>query len=138
MVKDLTATVQVTVEVRVRFPTGHSGLKDLVLLQFQLRFDPWPWNFHMHGCGKKKEKKKIPTTEAWVAAEAKVRPRAKKKRKRIWHCHSCRVSHTGSDSIPGPGTSICCGHLKKKMRRSCQKDTESDLKVLSLAKFRTI
>ena len=47
---------------------------------------------------------------------------------RILHCHICGVGRScGSDTIPGPGTSICseCGHLKKKKRISSMKLSES-------------
>ena len=45
-VKNLTVAAQVTAEVWVQSLTQCSGLKDLALLQLQLRFDPWPGNFH--------------------------------------------------------------------------------------------
>ena len=44
-VKNPSAVTQVTLEVQVRSPALHSGLKDPTLLQ--LRFDPWHRNFYM-------------------------------------------------------------------------------------------
>ena len=47
-------------------------VKDVVLPQLWLRFDPWPRNFHMQGDGKKKKKKKkkknvfLPSLLLWV------------------------------------------------------------------------
>ena len=52
-VKNLTATVQVTVEAQVKSLARHRGLKYSALLQLwcrlkpQVRFHPWPGNFHM-------------------------------------------------------------------------------------------
>ena len=63
-VKNLALAAWVTVEVQVRSPTWHSGLKDLVLPQLQcqsqlrLRFNPRPRN--CHGCGQKRKKNSIP------------------------------------------------------------------------------
>ena len=46
-VKNLTTVARVTAEAQVQSLAQHSGLRDLALLQLQLRFDPWPRNFHM-------------------------------------------------------------------------------------------
>ena len=46
-VKNLIAAVQVTVEVQVQFLAWCSGLKDPMLLQLWLRFNPRLRNFHM-------------------------------------------------------------------------------------------
>ena len=43
-VKNPTTAAQVAVEVQVSFRARHSGLRDLTLLQLQLRFNPWPGN----------------------------------------------------------------------------------------------
>ena len=43
----MTASAQVPAEVQVRSPAQGSGLKDMALLQLQLRFDSWPRNGHM-------------------------------------------------------------------------------------------
>ena len=46
-VKNLTAEAQVTVEAWIHRPLAqHSGLKNPVLSQLQIRFNPWLWNFH--------------------------------------------------------------------------------------------
>ena len=47
-VKNPTAAGQVTEEVWVQSPAHLSGLKDPLLPQLWLRFNPWPGNFHMH------------------------------------------------------------------------------------------
>ena len=46
-VKNSTAVAGVTAEVWVRSLAQSSGLKDLVVLQLQLRFSPWPGNIHV-------------------------------------------------------------------------------------------
>ena len=64
-VKTPTVAAWVPVEEQVRSLPGHSGLKDLALLQLQhrtqlqLRFNPWPGTCVRHGCGHKKKKLKI-------------------------------------------------------------------------------
>ena len=62
-VKNLTAAVQVAVEVQVQSPAQHSGLKDLVLLELSVDCS-CGWNsipglgiFICHGCGHKILKK---------------------------------------------------------------------------------
>lgn len=38
---------------------------------------------------------------------------------RTQHCHCCCLDYCcGSGSIPGPGTSRCCGHCQKKKKKS--------------------
>ena len=46
-VKNPTVMAQVIVEVWVSSLTRQSGLKDPVLPQLQLGFNPWPGNLHM-------------------------------------------------------------------------------------------
>ena len=46
-VRILTAAASVAAEVQVRSLSLASGLKDLVLLQLWLGFNPWPRYFHM-------------------------------------------------------------------------------------------
>ena len=46
-IKNPTAVAQVTVEAGVHFLVWHSGLKDLALLQLQVRINSWPRDFHM-------------------------------------------------------------------------------------------
>ena len=52
-VRNPTLVARVTVEMQVRFPAQHNGLKDPVLpqlwcgLQMWLGFIPWPGTFHM-------------------------------------------------------------------------------------------
>ena len=58
-VKNPTAVSQFSAEARVRFPVPRSGLKDSLLPQLQLRFDPRPRNFHMLQVQPLKKKKKI-------------------------------------------------------------------------------
>jgi len=37
---------------------------------------------------------------------------------KIQHCHSCGIGcSSSSDSIPGPGTSICCGYSQKRKKK---------------------
>ena len=49
-------------------PTLVKWVKDLVLLQLQLTFDPWPRNFHMLWLWqKKKKKKKKVTKQNWTS-----------------------------------------------------------------------
>ena len=57
---------------------------------------------------------KNPTTAAQVAVEAQAQTLVQYSGLRIWHCCNC-----ASDSIPGPGTSICqgCGHKVKKTQK---------------------
>ena len=57
-VKNTTAVAHVTLEVWVRSPAWHSGLKDLTLLQLYLGFNPWPGNFHRPQAWPKKTNKK--------------------------------------------------------------------------------
>ena len=45
--KNLTSVAWVTVEMQVPSPAWSSELKDPVLLQLWLGFNPWPGNFHM-------------------------------------------------------------------------------------------
>ena len=54
---------------------------------------------------------KDPTAASQVAAEVGAPSPARHSGLRIQHCHSC-----GSDSVPGPGTSTCCGCGHKKKR----------------------
>ena len=42
-------------------------------------------------------------------------------RVRIQHCHSC-----GASSIPGLGTSTCCGHCPKKKERERERERERE------------
>ena len=57
-VKNLTATLQVTVEAWVWSPAQHLEIKDLVLLQLWFWFYAWPRNFHMPRVWPLKKKKK--------------------------------------------------------------------------------
>ena len=60
-IKNLTAGAWVTVEAWVRSSAQCSGVKNPVLLQLQLGFNPWPSNFHMllvRPFGKKKKKER--------------------------------------------------------------------------------
>lgn len=43
----------------LRFLTTAQQVKDLALLQLQLRFNPWPGNFHMPQVQEGKEKKTL-------------------------------------------------------------------------------
>ena len=56
-VKNLTVAAQVAREMQVPYPAQQ--VKDQVLLQLQLRFNPWPRNFHILWLwqGRKKERK---------------------------------------------------------------------------------
>ena len=56
-VKNLTVVAQVTAELLVPSVVWHSGLKDLVLPQLQLRFNPWPGIVHMQQAGPVKTNK---------------------------------------------------------------------------------
>ena len=58
-VKNLTVVAQVTAELLVPSVVWHSGLKDLVLPQLQLRFNPWSGNFCMLQVQPLKKKKRI-------------------------------------------------------------------------------
>lgn len=42
-----------------------------------------------------------------------------------WPCHSCSIGHScGSNSIPGPGTSICqTGAAEKEQKNSSKENT---------------
>jgi len=46
-IKNLTAAAQVAIEAKVESMAQYSGLKDLVLPQLWLGFNPWARNFHM-------------------------------------------------------------------------------------------
>ena len=46
-IKNPAAVAWVAAEVGVLSLAQHHDLKDLALLQLQLRFNPWPGNFHM-------------------------------------------------------------------------------------------
>ena len=38
---------------------------------------------------------------------------------RIQHCHCCDLGHCcGKSSVPGLGTSVCCGHGQKKKKNA--------------------
>ena len=51
---------------------------------------------------------KNPTAVAWVIAELRILSPAQCSGLSIRHCYSYGiVHHCGSDSVPGPGTSIC-------------------------------
>ena len=56
-VKNLTAVARVAVEVRVQSLARGSWLKNVALLQRQLRFSPWARNFHMPQAWPVKKKK---------------------------------------------------------------------------------
>ena len=45
-VKNPNAVAQVAAEVQIRSLTRYRGLKDLLLVQLQLGFNPWPRNLH--------------------------------------------------------------------------------------------
>ena len=67
---------------------------------------------------------KNPTAAAWVAAVVLVRSLVWSSGLRIWRCCSCGGGGScRSDSIPGWGTSICCGcgYLKKKKKKKKKK-----------------
>ena len=46
-IKPPTAVAQVAAEAGVHSLVWHSGLKDLALLQLQVRINSWPRDFHM-------------------------------------------------------------------------------------------
>ena len=80
-------------------PTVGQWVKDLVLWWLQLRFYPWLGNFHMSNVlptPQKKDHIGVPWWLSWL---------------RVQPCHCC-----GSDSIPSPGTSACCGYAQKTKR----------------------
>ena len=54
-VKNLNAAAEVTAEAWVGSPAQSSRLKDLALLQLQLKFNPWPGT-SIRGCGHLKKK----------------------------------------------------------------------------------
>ena len=56
-VKNLTAAVQIAVEVQVRFPAELGGLKGPALPQVWLGFNPWPGIFLMPRVPPKKKNK---------------------------------------------------------------------------------
>lgn len=59
-------------------------------------------------------KVKNPTAAARVTVEVRVQPLAQCSGLRIRHCYSYGV---GSDSIPIPGTSMCCRHTPPKKKK---------------------
>ena len=54
-VKNLNAAAEVTAEAWVGSPAQSSRLKDLALLQLQLKFNPWPGT-SIRGCGHLKKR----------------------------------------------------------------------------------
>ena len=105
--KDLTAVDCAAEEERVSSPAWHSGLKELVVLQLWLGFNPCPRNFDMLWIWpqklkkKKKRTKKNPQHNGVVCWHSVLR---------IWCCHCSGSSCCcGNGSVPGPGTSTCCG-----------------------------
>ena len=81
-VKNLTVVAQVTAELLVPSVVWHSGLKDLVLPQLQLRFNPWSGNFHMlqvQPLKKKRELNKFPMIYALILTLLLKVPRSESK-----------------------------------------------------------
>ena len=80
-------------------------------------------HFEMHrGIPTVAQQVKYLTAATPVATEVRVRSLALHSRLKIQHCYSCGMGDScSSDSIPGPGTWMCCRRGKRRERKEGRK-----------------